>query len=53
MRGMITIEGQNKFELATIVEQINDEELEKIKELYGVKYAVKLEPLFNHIKKGL
>lgn len=52
MRGMVTIEGQNKFELATIVEQINDEELEKIKEVHGVKYAVKLEPLFKFIKKN-
>jgi hypothetical protein len=52
MRGVTTIEGQNKFELATVVEQVNDEELEKIKSEYGVKYSVKLAPLYDFITRN-
>lgn len=52
MRGITTIEGQNKFELATMADQVNDEELEKIKNEYGVKYGVKLEPLFDFINRN-
>jgi hypothetical protein len=52
MRGITTIEGQNKFELATMGDQVNDEELEKIKNEYGAKYGVKLEPLFDFINRN-
>lgn len=46
------IEGQDKMELAFTTYQANIEELEKIKNDYGVKYYIKLEPLFTYIKKN-
>lgn len=52
MRGITTIEGQNKFELATVADQVNDEELERIKSEYGAKYGVKLEPLYDFITRN-
>lgn len=46
------IEGQQKMELAFASYQVNIEELEKIKNEYGIKYFVRLEPLFSYIKKN-
>lgn len=49
---MAFIEGQERMELAFTTYQVNIEELEKIKNDYGIKYYLKLEPLFNYIKKN-
>lgn len=49
---MAFIEGQERMELAFTTYQVNIEELEKIKNDYGIKYYIKLEPLFTYIKKN-